>query len=247
MEPNIKAAAAILSPSTGIVDSHRLMACLESIARKGMAMLAYGHEVTGFEPAGDGYVIDFRGPDGGMNRLKTRHVINAAGLGADKIAAMMGIDIDQEGYRIYPCKGEYFGVNASRSGMVSHLVYPPPLKDLKGLGIHVTKSLDGNIRLGPNAFYVSEIDYDVEPEHKDAFYQAAKKYLPFLERSDISPDMAGIRPKLQGPGDAVKDFLIRHEAGRGLPGVLNLVGIESPGLTSCLSIAGYACDMLDGR
>ncbi len=243
LEPCINAAAGLLSPSTGIIDSHILMARLESIAKKGDAMVVYGHEVTGIEAVHDGYKVAFRTPDGDEDRLECACLINCAGLGADKIAGMLGIDIDSAGYRVYPCKGEYFSVRNAKSKQVSHLIYPPPLKNLKGLGIHVTKSLDGSIRLGPNAFYVDIPDYDVDPGHREAFYNAAKEYLPFLEEDDIEPDMAGIRPKIQGPDDPVRDFVIRHEADKGLPGVINLLGIESPGLTSCLAIAEYVSDI----
>ncbi len=244
MEPHIKASAGLLSPSTGIIDSHILMAKLEAESKKGGAMIVYGHEVTGITADAGGYSVTFRAPDGEEDCIECRCIINCAGLGAENIAAMLGIDTDSAGYRIYPCKGEYFSVRNAKSRQVSHLIYPPPLENLKGLGIHVTKSLDGNIRLGPNAFYVESLDYDVDSEHKDMFYQAAKEYLPFLEYDDIEPDMAGVRPKIQGPGDPVRDFVIRHEEDRGLPGVISLLGIESPGLTSCLAIAEYVSDII---
>ncbi|MCX7781607.1 MAG: FAD-dependent oxidoreductase [Negativicutes bacterium] len=115
------------------------------------------------------------------------------------------------------------------------------------MGTHVTKSLDGRARLGPNAYYIdSKEDYDVANEHLEEFYQSAVSYLPFLNRSDLSADMAGIRPKIQAPDAPVADFIIRHEADRGLPGVINLVGIESPGLTCCLSIARLVGDLTAG-
>ncbi|MCX8129958.1 MAG: NAD(P)/FAD-dependent oxidoreductase [Clostridia bacterium] len=247
LEPNIKAVAAILSPSTGIVDSHQLMARFESNAKKQNAMIAYGHEVTGIEQTCDGYMVAYKSLNGDSGIIKCSYIINSAGLGSDKIAGLMGLDIDKEGYRLFPCKGEYFSVKASKSGMVSRLVYPPPLKNLKGLGIHVTKSMDGNIRLGPNAFYVDQIDYDVDSGHSGMFYKAAKEYLPFLEELDIGPDMAGVRPKLQGPDDPVKDFIINYEGDKGLPGVINLLGIESPGLTSSLSIAKYVVKLIENK
>ena len=157
---------------------------------------------------------------------------------------MMGIDVDQAGYRLYLCKGEYFSIPLTKSKRVSRLIYPPPYKDLKGLGIHVTKMLDGMIKLGPNAFYVDELDYTVDPEHAEEFYDSIKDYLPFLERDDLQPDMAGIRPKLQAPGTPIRDFVVVHEKDRGLKGVINLIGIESPGLTSCLSLAKMVGDII---
>ncbi len=244
MEPNVKAVAAIFSPSTGIVDSHQLMNRLEILAKKRKALLAYGHEVVGIEASNGEYIISYATLSGVEGKVKCRWIINSAGLGSDKIAEYMGIDINKENYRLYPCKGEYFSVKSSKSQMISRLVYPPPLKNLKGLGIHVTKSMDGNVRLGPNAFYVEELDYDVDPDHLESFYKAAREYLPFLEEDDIGPDMAGVRPKLQGPNDSVRDFVINYEGERGLEGVINLIGIESPGLTSSLSIANYVGDMM---
>jgi L-2-hydroxyglutarate oxidase LhgO len=246
MEPDIKAEAGLFSPSTGIINSHILMARLEALSKKGGAFIVYGHEVTGIAAVDGGYQVSFKTADGEEDSLECKVLINCAGLGADKIAAMLGIDIDGAGYRIYPCKGEYFSVRNAKSKQVSRLIYPPPMENLKGLGIHVTKSLDGGIRLGPNAFYVEVPDYDVDSGHKDMFYQAAKEYLPFLEYGDIEPDMAGIRPKIQGPSDPVKDFVIHHEDDRGLPGVISLLGIESPGLTSCLAVAEYVSDIVYG-
>ena len=237
MEPCVSAKAAIFSPSTGIVDSHALMARLESIARKNGAFIAYGYEVVKIEKAEGFYTVTCRTPDGNEETVACRFLVNCAGLGSDRVASMPGIDIDRAGYRLHPCKGEYFSISGPKANLVERLVYPPPLEHLKGLGIHVTKSLDGRIRLGPSAFYVDEIEYSVNPDNAAAFYNAAKTYLPFIELDDLSPDMSGIRPKLQRPGDDFRDFVIRHEADRGLPGVINLLGIESPGLTSCLSIA----------
>lgn len=239
LEPDIKAVAAIHSPSTGIIDSHKLMAKFEHLVSDGpQNLIAYKHEVTGVElnAAGE-YEVTFTGPDGHADQLSCRYLINCAGLWSDKIGEWLGLNPETEGWKIYWVKGEYFSISASKSKQLSHLVYPPPLKALKGLGIHVTKSLDGRARLGPSAFYAEDISYDVDPTHGDEFFRAASSYLPFLTREDIAPDMAGVRPKIQAPSDPVKDFVIRHEAEKGLPGFINLVGIESPGLTSCIAIA----------
>ena len=172
-------------------------------------------------------------------------LINCAGLYSDFIPAQLGIDVEAAGYKIYPVKGEYFSVAMSKSKLISHLIYPPPLKSLKGLGTHITKSLDGRARLGPNVQYVSDReDYDVDPTHIEEFYQAARSYLPFIEKEDLQSDMAGMRPKIQAPDGPVADFVICHETDRGLAGFINLVGIESPGLTSCLSIAKMVKEMV---
>ena len=237
MEPHIKAVAAIHSPSTGIIDSHKLMAAFEAdIQSNDNGFIGYKHEVTGVEYDGDQYIVTYRGPDGRTDQLACNWLINCAGLWSDAICEYLGLVNDKLGYKIYWVKGEYFSISAAKSKLLSHLVYPPPLKALKGLGIHVTKSLDGRARLGPSAFYVDDINYDVDPDHGNEFYNAAALYLPFVGRDDVSPDMAGIRPKLQSPTDPVKDFVIRHEGDKGFPGFINLVGIESPGLTASIAI-----------
>ena len=237
MEPHITAVAAIHSPSTGIIDSHKLMAKLEHIVSAGQNnFVAYRHEVTNVFYNGSEYEVTFRGPDGNVDQLACTWLINAAGLWSDKVGEWLGLNSETEGTKIYWVKGEYFGISASKSKLLNHLVYPPPLKALKGLGIHVTKSLDGRARLGPSAFYVDQVNYDVDDAHGNEFFLAAKSYLPFLEREDINADMAGVRPKLQSPTDPVKDFVIRHEKDNNLPGFVNLAGIESPGLTGCLAI-----------
>ncbi len=237
IEPHIYAEAAILSPSTGIIHSHRLLSRLDFLARQSGVLMGYRHRVTELEPLDDGYQVHFIDAENRPDTIACQWLINAAGLYADRIAAMQGIDIDQVGYRITPCKGEYFSIDSAKSSLVTRLVYPPPLEELKGLGVHLTRSLDGRARLGPNAFFVDEIDYRVDPEHAREFYETACTFLPFLEYSDLQPEMAGIRPKLQGSEHGFKDFVIRHEADRGLEGVINLLGIESPGLTCCLSIS----------
>lgn len=237
LEPEIRTSGALLVPSAGIIDSYLLMKRLEDLALQGGALPAYCHEVIEIEPAGNAYQVSFSNPDGSIDQVSCSVLINSAGLNAHNIAAMLGIDPASAGYRIYPCKGEYFSISFSKSKLVNRLVYPPPLEDLRGLGIHLTKNLDDRLRLGPSAFYVDQLDYSVNHENLDYFYRSVKDFLPFLEPSDLEPEMAGIRPKLQGPNDPFRDFIIRHEADRGLPGVINLVGIESPGLTCCLSIA----------
>lgn len=249
LEPNVTAVAAVYSPNTGIIDSHRLMLQLERLATQAGAMFAYKHAVTGVSFTGGEYEVAFEGPEG-ADALACRWLVNCAGLYADRIPAWLGIDTVATGYKIYPVKGEYFSLSAAKSRCINGLVYPPPLKGLRGLGTHVTKSLDGRARLGPSAFYVDYAaieNYDVDPDHREEFFQAAQTYLPFIERDDLAADMAGMRPKLQAPDAPVADFVIRHEADRGLPGLIDLIGIESPGLTSCLSIAKTVAEMVEGK
>lgn len=240
LEPHIRAKTAIYSPSTGIINSHHLMDRLEQNALHGGALTAYCHLVRAIEPlgaAGSGYRVHFQNPDGSGDALDCQYLINCAGLHSDQIAAQAGIDLHKAGYKLHYCKGEYFSLPPSRAALVNRLIYPPPLQSLTGLGIHATVTMDGRLRLGPNTVYLEGEDYNVDPDHRLDFYQSAKTYLPFLAEDDLEPEMAGIRPKLSGPGEAFRDFIISEETDRGLPGLINLIGIESPGLTCALSIA----------
>lgn len=156
----------------------------------------------------------------------TQVIINSAGLHSDKIAQMLGIDIEKARYKLHYSKGEYFRVKGSKSKFINHLIYPTPEKT--SLGIHTVTDLQGELKLGPSAFYVEEINYDVNPSHKLKFYESTKRFLPFIEPDDLNPDMASIRPKLQGLDDSPEDFVILHEEKKGLPGVIDLIGIDSP-------------------
>jgi L-2-hydroxyglutarate oxidase LhgO len=244
LEPNVEGIAALLSPSTGIIDSHALMEHFVARARDGGAEIAYRKKVVGIEKVSNGYKITVEENDKGKFSFTTRILINCASLYCDKIAGLAGIDIARAGYRLHYCKGEYFSVGGGKSKLVKRLIYPVPEVKDTGLGVHVTLDLEGRMRLGPNTQYVDSIDYSVDSSHKKSFYDSAKRMLPFIEYADLEPEMAGIRPKLQGPGEDVKDFVIRDERDKGLPGFINLIGIESPGLTSSPAIARYVADMV---
>ena len=235
LEPNVRADQAILSPSTGIVDAHGLMDHFHREARRkaGSDPLVLDTEVIGIKQVKDGYVVKMNS-GGEPFEIESRMVINSAGLYCDRVAEMAGIDIDKEGYRLHWSKGEYFSLTGKPPALM--LIYPPPPQDAASLGIHSVPDLTGRLRFGPNAFYVDEINYAVESE-KEPFWRDIIEYFPYVRMEDLHPDMTGIRSKLQGPGDPVKDFVIRHEEDKGLPGFINLVGIESPGLTSCPAIA----------
>jgi L-2-hydroxyglutarate oxidase LhgO len=235
LEPYVYAVSGLYSPESGIIDSHQLMKYFEQTAESRGTVVAYGTEAIGLEKSADGYVVEIKDADGEQVQLESAVLINSAGLLADRIAWMAGIDIDEEGYRIYPCKGEYFSVSSRHHGKVGHLVYPTPSP--VHLGAHAVLSLDDRLKIGPNAVYVDEISYEVDPDQQRDFYTNAKKFLPFLEYEDLTPDMAGIRPKLYRRDEPFRDFIIREEGDRGLSGLINLVGIESPGLTACLAIA----------
>ena len=235
LEPQVKCELGLYSPETAIFDTHQLMKYLETEAEGRGVILAYSCTVVAVHKVGSGFEVEIVDSDGERIEMRSTCLINSAGLQSDKIAEMAGIDVDREGCRLYPCKGEYFSVSDRHKGKLSHLVYPPP--NSIGLGVHIVLSLDDRLKLGPSAFYVDKIDYDVDPGHLEEFAYDAKRYLPFVEESDLAPDMSGVRPKLQKDGEGFRDFIIREESARGLSGLINLLGIESPGLTSSLAIA----------
>jgi L-2-hydroxyglutarate oxidase LhgO len=229
-------------------------------AEKNGATISFRAEVTAIHR--DGTLYDLEINDDAYH-VQTRTLINSAGLHADRIAGLAGIDINEAGYRLKFCKGNYF--SASPSPRINHLVYPVPAKHNESLGIHATLSLDGRVRFGPDSHYLdaAEIssrslrgaqqrgnfpsepfDYTVDEDHKASFHEAITRYLPRITMNQLHPDMSGIRPKLQGPGEPYRDFVIREESNRGFPGLINLIGIESPGITSCLAIQNKVRNIL---
>jgi len=236
LEPNVEGIAGLFSPSTGILDSYALMRFLYGNAKEKGVKFIFNSEVIGIEKAGTKYRVKIREREG-VSSFTAPILINSAGLNSDKVAELAGIDIAQAGYKLHYCKGEYFGVNSKKRSLIGRLIYPAP--EPAGLGIHATLDLEGKMRLGPNVRYTEEIDYRVDETQKEVFYESVKGFLPFLELADLEPDFAGIRPKLQGPEEAFRDFVIAHEDKKGLPGLINLIGIESPGLTAYPAIARY--------
>ncbi len=244
LEPNIEGVAAILSPSTGIIDSHGLMKYFIAKAKDGGAQIAYQTKVVGIEKVVEGYKVTVE-DSAGQSSFITRILINCAGLHSDKVAELAGIDIAKAGYKLHYCKGEYFSIKSSQSRLVKRLIYPVPPPKITGVGIHITFDLEGRMRLGPSIQYVDSIDYTVDNQHQQLFYDSVRRFLPWIKYDDLEPEMAGIRPKLQEPGGDFKDFVIREESDKGLPGLVNLIGIESPGLTASPAIAGYVCDLIE--
>ena len=240
IEPFINTPCAIYSPSTGVIDSHGLMLYFLAIAEKNDVLISYNTPLTGLYKEQDGWICEVLEPEGETFQIFSRIVINAAGLGSAEVAKIAGLN-----YRVYFCKGEYFAVGNGKRRFIKGLVYPSPHHDMISLGIHTVTDLAGGFKLGPNALYVDHIDYSVDWEHLDIFYESTKAFLPFIKKEDLSPDMAGIRPKLQGPGDGVKDFIIQAEKGD-YEGLINLIGIDSPGLTSCIAIARRVKSLLEG-
>jgi L-2-hydroxyglutarate oxidase LhgO len=244
LEPDIFALKAIWSPSTGIVDTHSLMKQYETNTLNNGGQIVYGSEVILIQKIQGGYEITLMGHDNKEYSFSTRILINAAGLTADKISEMAGMF--DENHRIWFCKGEYFRLKPPKNKLLNRLIYPVPHQNMEGIGIHVTIDMGGGVKLGPDVTYLGSniYDYHVDAAKQDAFYRSAKKFLPFIEVDDIVPEMAGIRPKIQKPGDPQKDFYIAEESERGFPGFVNLIGMESPGLTSSISIARHVASLI---
>lgn len=227
LEPEVNGDLALYSPSTGIVDSHSLMKQLERLAKENGVLISYGSEATNITKTDANYEIEINKTE----KIKSEIIINCAGLFSDKISAMVGLN----NYHLHYCKGEYFAFR--KPSFLKHLVYPVPEAEVKSLGIHSVIDLAGNLKFGPSAEYVNEINYKVNIHNRAMFAKAVKTLFPKIEEEELVPDQAGIRPKLQGPGESFKDFVIKEEKESGYPGFINLIGIESPGLTACLAIA----------
>lgn len=228
-EPNFKSKGALWVPSTGIMDTHSIMRKMESLAQRNGVDISYNTEVSSIKKIEDSYHIAFlKDP----TIITSPIVINCAGLWSDKISSLVGID----GYKLHWCKGEYFKTTKLKN--VRHLVYPIPDPELMFLGIHTRTNLNGDLFFGPNANYVDKLDYSVSENSKKEFFNSIKRFLD-IEMDDLSIDTSGIRPKLQERGGKQRDFVIKNETERGYKNFINLIGIESPGFTSCLSIANY--------
>jgi len=243
LEPNIVTAGAIHSPSTGIVSVHELMDYFHHDALENGVTVQSRCEVTKIGRKGRDYEVTIS-ESGVLSSFTSEIVINAGGLHSDSVAAMAGIDIDAAGYRLVYAKGSYFAVAPSKAGLVSRLVYPVPQNE--GIGVHAVLDWGGRLKFGPDVEYLADrkLDYSVHDEKRASFGESIRKILPQITDDDITPDMSGIRPKLQRKGEPAKDFLIVHEKERGMEGLINLIGIESPGLTSCLAIAGHVEGLL---
>ncbi|MEW5802377.1 MAG: NAD(P)/FAD-dependent oxidoreductase [bacterium] len=239
LEPNALGMAGIYSPHTGIIDTHSLMKYLLRASQSRGVDFAYCSEVNLLQKENSGFTV---GIEQDNYRFRSHVVINCAGLFSDRIASLAGIDIDQRGYRLYLCKGDYFSY--ARHSPVNRLVYPLPGSHY--LGVHATLDMGARLRFGPDAEYVSEIDYQVRESKAEHFHQAASKIIANLEKEAIVPDMSGIRPKIQGPHDPFRDFIVKEESDIGLFGLINLVGIESPGLTASQAIARMVAELVAG-
>lgn len=252
IEPNIRCRKALQVPSTGIVDSHELMKAYRNEAQTHGGEIAFRTDFRSSERIAGGYKLRFSEQGGNDVTITSKTVINAAGLSADAVARSFGIDTQASGYTLYPNRGHYYKVGPAKGRLVSRLVYPLPLAKLTGTGIHITLDRSGQMKLGPDAEYLdpslpSSEWYKFDDARAEKFFQAVVSYFPALERSDLSPDQVGVRPKVQAPGDPIRDFIIAEESDKGQPGLVDLIGIESPGLTCCHEIAVEALKLISLR
>ncbi|MEK7251378.1 MAG: NAD(P)/FAD-dependent oxidoreductase [Bacteroidota bacterium] len=249
-EPHIASVGGMLSPTTGIISAHGLMDYFYHAAKNNGAEMQMYCTVVGLEKKNSHFEVTIvedstrREESGQRSSFTSEVVINAAGLECDTIASLAGIDVDAAGYRLHHCKGSYFVVTNSKSKLVSRLIYPIPPKE--SLGVHALVDLGGRLKFGPDVEYLSErsYDYSVDESKRHAFAESVRRIVPTMNDEDLSPDMSGIRAKLQAEGGPVRDYIIRHEAERGLSGLINLIGIESPGLTASPAIARYVLNLL---
>ncbi len=240
LEPALECTAALLSPSTGIIDSHALMLSLLGDAERDGAVLAVSSSLQRGEIADAGIVLDIAGAAGESTRLRAATVINCAGLGAQGVAhGLRGLPAESVPPLHY-AKGNYFAL--AGAAPFSRLIYPVP--EAAGLGVHLTLDLGGQARFGPDVEWIDEIDYGVAPARADAFYAEVRRYWPPLADGALVPAYAGIRPKLHPPGQPARDFLVCGPKQHGVPGLVCLYGIESPGLTASLALAEHVAGEL---
>ncbi|MFN7103735.1 MAG: NAD(P)/FAD-dependent oxidoreductase [Pseudorhizobium sp.] len=237
LEPALSATGALLSPSTGIIDSHALMTALLGDAENAGALLAVRAPVVAGRATSAGIEIDVGGE--AQMTLRTQLLVNAAGHGAPGLArAISGMPPGQVP-TAYFAKGSYFSMTGRTP--FSRLIYPVPVKG--GLGIHLTLDLAGKARFGPDVEWVDGLQYAVDPQRAESFYRGIRRYYPGLAEGSLIPAYSGIRPKVVPPEIAAQDFCIQGPQAHGVPGLVNLFGIESPGLTACLAIGDHVAAM----
>ena len=239
LEPAVRCHGALLSPSTGIIDVHEYMLALEGDAEAHGAMLAFNSPCIGGEIGDDGIRVDVGGAE--PVSLLCETVVNCAALGAQRVAHSLRGMPREAIPPLYYAKGNYFALTGKSP--FNRLIYPMPSGSW--LGVHVTLDLAGRCRFGPDIHWIDTLDYDVDPVRLDDFYASIRRYWPGLPDGALQPDYTGIRPKLTPEGAPPADFVIQGEAEHGVPGLINLFGIESPGLTSSLAIADVVVRMAD--
>jgi L-2-hydroxyglutarate oxidase LhgO len=239
MEPEVACRGALLSPSTGIVDSHALMLAYQGEAEAHGAMIAFQSPVEGGRVMNDG--VELRVGGAQPMRLNCRMLVNSAGNDAPPLLGAIEGFPQAHVPRRYFAKGNYFTLTGCRPPF-RRLIYPAP--EQAGLGVHVTLDMAGQARFGPDVEWTERFDYTVDPARAQRFYAAIRRYWPGLPDGALAPGYCGMRPKLQGPGEAAGDFVVAGPAEHGVPGLVNLLGIESPGLTASLAIADLVVEKL---
>ncbi len=237
LEPNLSCTSALLSPSTGIVDSHSYMVALQGDAENAGAAMVFQSPVLRGRAVSGGVEIDVGGDD--PITLRCRLLVNAGGLHAPALASRIEGMPASRVPTAYYAKGNYFTL--SGRSPFSRLIYPVPVPG--GLGVHLTIDLGGQARFGPDVEWIDGIDYTVDPRRADGFYEAVRRYWPALKDGALQPGYAGIRPKIVPKGAPGQDFVVQGPQTHGLAGLINLFGIESPGLTASLAIADHVLEV----
>lgn len=241
LEPECCCESALLSPSTGIIDTHGLMLSLQGDIEAAGGMVILNARVVSTQVT-EGTLVLKVDAQGEIMALQARTLINSAGLSAPEIArSMEGFPQSLVPDQFY-AKGNYFSL--STKSPFKHLIYPVP-DESAGLGIHLTLDLNGQARFGPDVEWVDRLDYDVDGDRAQVFYPAIRRYWPGLPDGSLMPGYAGIRPKIQAPGKPAEDFMILGPADHGIAGLVHLFGIESPGLTSSLVIGDHVAKILN--
>lgn len=230
LEPELECLGALLSPSTGIIDSHHYMLALQGRLEAAGGMVAFDSALHEVSRTDEGFVVR-AGRD--LTPVACRMLINSAGLAASRVARTIDALPPTQVPETLLAKGNYFSL--SRRAPFTRLIYPAP--ESAGLGVHLTLDMAGQAKFGPDVEWISEENYLVDPNRAQSFYASIRRYWPALPDNALQPAYAGIRPKLQAPGEPARDFEIQGPQQHGLAGLVNLYGIESPGLTASLAIA----------
>jgi L-2-hydroxyglutarate oxidase LhgO len=239
MEPALACVAALHSPETGIIDSHAFMLALQGELEERGGAIAFETPVERLAWTSAGWEVRYGGAEPGA--LVVDAVINSAGLGAQAIARATDGYAAERVPRLVLAKGNYFAYQGRPA--FTHLIYPAPVDG--GLGTHVTLDMAGRMKFGPDVEWITDEDYTVDARRAESFYASIRTYFPGLKDGALVPDYCGIRPKLTGPGEPPMDFLIHGPAEHGMPRLVHLFGIESPGLTSSLSIADEVVKLIE--
>lgn len=244
LEPQVEAKAALLSPTTGIIDSHHYMQQLLALSEPQTTLACY-HKVKSIIQTVNGFKIAGTDSESTPFSITANVVINSAGLHAQEVASQVEGIRTSSIPKLHLCRGHYFSYSGKTP--FNHLIYPTIEPNASGLGVHATLDLAEQVKFGPDIQYISNIDYQIQNTEglRNSFYQAIQSYFPLIEKERLQPSYSGIRPKLQANGESIKDFVISTEQQHGIANLINLYGIESPGLTASLAIGKYVTDLCD--